>query len=82
MKTCARMSLATAFSQPRGDFIKRIVAVAIENANKTDPGFVKFFDTNETLSTVTVGARLMRPGFLLKDSRMFPDDPSFANESY
>jgi hypothetical protein len=56
--------------------------VAIENASKTDPGFVKFFDTNETLSTVTVRARLMRPGFLLKDSRMFPDNLSFANESY
>ena len=33
-----------------------IVAVAVENAVKTDPGFVKFFDTNGTLlSTVTVG---------------------------
>ena len=36
---------------------KGIVAVAVENAVKTDPGFVKFFDTNGTLlSTVTVGA--------------------------
>jgi hypothetical protein len=25
---------------------------------------------------------LMRPGFLVKDSRLFPDDPSFANKSY
>jgi hypothetical protein len=34
-----------------------IVAVAVENAVKTDPGFVKFFDTDGTLlSTVTVGA--------------------------
>jgi hypothetical protein len=31
--------------------------VAVENAVKTDPGFVKFFDTDGTLlSTVTVGA--------------------------
>ena len=34
-----------------------IVAVAIENAIRTDPGFVRFFDTNGApLSTVTVGA--------------------------
>jgi hypothetical protein len=34
-----------------------VVAVAVENATKTDPGFVKFFATNGTpLSTVTVGA--------------------------
>ena len=34
-----------------------IVAVAVENAIKTDPGVVKFFDTNGTLlSSVTVGA--------------------------
>jgi hypothetical protein len=34
-----------------------VVAVAIENAIKTDPGFVQLFDTNGTpLSTVTVGA--------------------------
>jgi len=34
-----------------------VVAVAIENATKTDPGFVKFFDTNGTLlSSVIVGA--------------------------
>jgi len=34
-----------------------VVAVAIENAIKTDPGFVKFFDTNGALlSSVTVGA--------------------------
>src|SRR5919106_1548393 len=36
---------------------KHVVAVAVENAIKTDPGFVKFFDTNGTLlSSVTVGA--------------------------
>jgi hypothetical protein len=34
-----------------------IIAVAVENAVKTDPGFVKFFDANGTLlSLVTVGA--------------------------
>lgn len=34
-----------------------VVAVAIENAIKTDPGFVKFFDTDGTLlNTLTVGA--------------------------
>jgi len=34
-----------------------VVAVAVENAIKTDPGFVKFFDTSGILlSTVTVGA--------------------------
>src|SRR4029434_3019295 len=38
-------------------FHRGIVAVAVENAVKTDPGFVKFFDANGTLlSTVTVGA--------------------------
>jgi hypothetical protein len=36
---------------------KRVVAVAVENAIKTDPGFVKFFDTSgNPLSTITVGA--------------------------
>src|SRR4030095_16008203 len=36
---------------------KGIVAVAVENAVKTDPGFVKFFDTSGTLlNSVTVGA--------------------------
>jgi hypothetical protein len=34
-----------------------VIAVAVENAIKTDHGFVKFFDTNGTLlSSVTVGA--------------------------
>jgi len=34
-----------------------IVAVAVENEVKTDPGFVKFFDTNGSLlSALTVGA--------------------------
>jgi uncharacterized repeat protein (TIGR01451 family) len=38
-------------------FHKGIVAVAVENAIKTDPGEVKFFDTNGTLlSSVIVGA--------------------------
>jgi hypothetical protein len=38
-------------------FHKGVVAVAVENITKTDPGFVKFVDTNGTLlSTVTVGA--------------------------
>jgi 2',3'-cyclic-nucleotide 2'-phosphodiesterase/3'-nucleotidase/5'-nucleotidase len=37
--------------------LEGVVAVAIENAIKTDPGFVQFFDINGTLlSTVTVGA--------------------------
>jgi hypothetical protein len=36
---------------------KGVVAVAVENAIKTDPGFVKFFDTSGThLSELTVGA--------------------------
>jgi 2',3'-cyclic-nucleotide 2'-phosphodiesterase/3'-nucleotidase/5'-nucleotidase len=36
---------------------KGVVAVAVENAVKTDPGFVKFFDTEgRLLSSVTVGA--------------------------
>ena len=36
---------------------KKVIAVAIENAVKTAPGFVQFFDTNGApLSTVTVGA--------------------------
>ena len=36
---------------------KGIVAVAVENAVKTDPGFVKFFDTSGTLlNSLTVGA--------------------------
>ena len=36
---------------------KGVVAVAVENVLKTDPGFVRFFDTNGTpLSSVTVGA--------------------------
>jgi hypothetical protein len=34
-----------------------VVAVAVENAPKTDPGFVKFFDTDgNLLNTLTVGA--------------------------
>jgi hypothetical protein len=34
-----------------------VVAVAVENATKTDPGFVKIFDTNGTLlNSLTVGA--------------------------
>jgi hypothetical protein len=36
---------------------QEIVAVAVENATKTDPGFVKFFDTSGTLlNSLTVGA--------------------------
>jgi uncharacterized protein len=36
---------------------KGVLAVAVENAIKTDPGFVKFFDTEGTLlNTITVGA--------------------------
>jgi hypothetical protein len=52
-----------AFSVPLGGrpnsvaFHDGVVAVAVENAIKTDPGQVKFFDTNGTpLSAVTVGA--------------------------
>ena len=38
-------------------FYKGIVAVAVENAIKTDPGQVEFFDTDGTpLNSVTVGA--------------------------
>jgi hypothetical protein len=38
-------------------FHNGVVAVAVENAIKTDPGQVEFFDTNGTpLSSVTVGA--------------------------
>ena len=36
---------------------KGVVAVAVENATKTDPGFVKFFDTSGTLlNSLTVGS--------------------------
>jgi hypothetical protein len=52
-----------AFSIPLGGrpnsvaFHNGVVAVAVENAIKTDPGQVEFFDTNGTpLSSVTVGA--------------------------
>ena len=60
-----------------------IIAVAVENAVKTDPGFVKFFDTNGTpLSTVTVGALPDMVIFTPNGRRLLVANEGEPNDAY
>lgn len=60
-----------------------VVAVAVENAVKTDPGFVKFFDTNGTLlSTVTVGALPDMVIFTPNGRRLLVANEGEPNDAY
>jgi hypothetical protein len=60
-----------------------IIAVAVENTVKTDPGFVKFFDTNGTpLSTVTVGALPDMVIFTPNGRRLLVANEGEPNDAY
>jgi hypothetical protein len=60
-----------------------VVAVAVENAVKTDPGFVKFFDTDGTLlSTVTVGALPDMVIFTPNGRRLLVANEGEPNDAY
>lgn len=60
-----------------------IVAVAVENAIKTNPGFVKFFDTKGTLlSTVTVGALPDMVIFTPNGRRLLVANEGEPNDAY
>jgi DNA-binding beta-propeller fold protein YncE len=60
-----------------------VVAVAVENAVKTDPGFVKFFDTNGTLlSSVTVGALPDMVIFTPNGRRLLVANEGEPNDAY
>jgi hypothetical protein len=60
-----------------------VIAVAVENAIKTDPGFVKFFDTNGTLlSSVTVGGLPDMLVFTPNGRRLLVANEGEPNDAY
>jgi hypothetical protein len=64
-------------------FHKGVVAVAVENAIKTDPGQVKFFDTNGTpLSSVAVGALPDMLVFTPNGRRLLVANEGEPNDAY
>ena len=60
-----------------------IIAVAVENAVKTDPGFVKFFDTSgNLLNTLTVGALPEMLTFTSNGRRLLVANEGEPNDAY